>query len=250
MLSNQILGMRVDPLTFEETVGRILSWSAEHQSRVVCAADVHLAMRHRDEADFREILTQADLVTPDGMPLVWLLRRQGFPEQERVCGPDLTLELCRAAAGKGIPVGFYGGRPEVIEALVSRLRSQFPMLMVPYAYSPPFRPLTEEEDQAEIDAINKTGARLLFIGLGCPKQERWMATHKGRLPVVMLGVGAAFDFHAGTIKRAPRWIQRIGLEWLYRVGAEPKRLAKRALQYYPRFMWHVMIERGRRVGNR
>ncbi|GLH70656.1 UDP-N-acetyl-D-mannosaminuronic acid transferase [Geothrix rubra] len=250
MISNRILGMRVDPVTLEETINHILAWAVERQGRMVCAADVHLVMRHRDEADFRETMTQADLVTPDGMPLVWLLRRQGFPGQERVCGPDLTLELCGVAAEKEIPVGFYGGRPEVLQALVSNLRSQFPSLMVAYSYSPPFRPLTAAEDEAETIAINEAGVRLLFVGLGCPKQERWMAAHKGQISTVMLGVGAAFDFHAGSIRRAPSWVQRIGLEWLFRVGADPKRLAKRAFQYYPRFIWHVMTEGLKRTGNR
>jgi N-acetylglucosaminyldiphosphoundecaprenol N-acetyl-beta-D-mannosaminyltransferase len=205
-----------------------------------------MVMRHHEEVDFRETLAQADLVTPDGMPLVWLLRRQGFPAQERVCGPDMTIHLCRAAAEQGLKVGFYGGKPDVLEALVLRLRQQFPALLVAYAFSPPFRPMEGGEDQVQVDTIRAAGVQLLFVGLGCPKQERWIAAHKPSIRAVMLGVGAAFDFHAGAIKRAPSWIQRLGMEWLYRMGAEPRRLAKRAFQYFPLFVWRVAVKSLRR----
>jgi len=237
----RVLDLPVDALSMAEAVTRILAWARESRGRMVCAADVHMVMRHADEPEFRSVLAQADLVTPDGMPLVWLLRRQGHPRQERVCGPDLTLALCRSAEELGLKVGFYGGKPEVLQALVSRLRDRFPRLSVDYAFSPPFRPLEVEEDQAQVEAMRRAGLHLLFVGLGCPKQERWIAAHKAAIPAVMLGVGAAFDFHAGAIKRAPSWIQKLGMEWLYRMGAEPGRLAKRALQHYPRFVWAVAL---------
>lgn len=243
----KILGMAVHPVDMAAAIRAISGWALTRESRMVCAADVHMVMRHHDEADFRQVLAQADLVTPDGMPLVWLLRRQGFPTQERVCGPDLTLALCDLAAESGIRVGFYGGKPEVLAALTERLKLRFPNLDLAYAFSPPFRPLAEEEDRAQVAAIHAAGVQFLFVGLGCPKQERWIAQHKDRIQAVMLGVGAAFDFHAGAIKRAPTWIQRMGLEWLYRIGAEPGRLARRAASHYPRFLWLVGSSAFRRV---
>lgn len=242
--SSDVLGMLVHAVSLQQALAAVLNSARKGESRMVCAADVHMVMRHHDEADFREAMLQADLVTPDGMPLVWLLRRQGFKGQERVCGPDLTLELCAAAAAQGIPVGFYGSRPEVLEALVGRLMARFPELKVGYAYSPPFRLLTLEEDQAQVDAIRASGVRMLFVGLGCPKQERWMAEHKGRIQAVMLGVGAAFDFHAGTIKRAPKWMQRAGCEWLYRLWQEPRRIFMRIARYHTRFVWLILVRGG------
>jgi N-acetylglucosaminyldiphosphoundecaprenol N-acetyl-beta-D-mannosaminyltransferase len=243
----RVLELTVDGVTMAAALARILNWADQLEARMVCAADVHMVMRHHDDVAFRQVMTQADLVTPDGMPLVWLLRRHGFPQQERVCGPDLTLALCRAAESRGLRVGFYGGKPDVLAALCARLRAEFPRLRIEYSFSPPFRSLDAQEDQVQVEAIRQAGIRLLFVGLGCPKQERWMAAHKSRLDMVLLGVGAAFDFHAEAIKRAPSWVQKVGLEWLYRIGAEPRRLAKRALQHYPRFVWHVLFHpfRGR-----
>jgi len=166
-------------------------------------ATVHSVMEAWDDPGFRQVLNAADLVTPDGMPLVWMLRRLGYPDQQRVYGPDLTLHVCEAAAREGVPVGFYGGVPEALETMVSKLRRLFPGLVVAYAWSPPFRPLTPEEDAQVVREIVESGARVLFVGLGCPKQERWMGEHRGRVPAVMLGVGAAFDFHGGRVRQAP-----------------------------------------------
>lgn len=241
----EILRLKVNAIPLDDSARVILRWIESGESRMVCAADVHMVMRHHDEAEFREAMDKADLVTPDGMPLVWLLRHQGFKEQERVCGPDLTLELCQAAAAHGLPVGFYGGRPEVLEQLVARMQARFPALKVPYAFSPPFRPLESDEDEIQVKAMRESGIRMLFVGLGCPKQERWMAAHKGRVSAVMLGVGAAFDFHAGAIRRAPGWIQRIGCEWLFRLSQEPRRIAARLFRFHIRFLWLVLVGRGK-----
>jgi N-acetylglucosaminyldiphosphoundecaprenol N-acetyl-beta-D-mannosaminyltransferase len=235
--------MPVHAISMGQAVTTVMQFVSWHESRMVCAADVHMVMRHHDETGFRDVMASADLVTPDGMPLVWLLRRQGFPRQERVCGPDLTLALCQVAAEQGIPIGLYGGKEDVLEALTARLTSLFPGLRVVYSYSPPFRPLDEEEDRAQVEAIRKTGVRMLCIGLGCPKQERWMAAHKGRIPAVMLGVGAAFDFHSGKLPRAPRWMQRSGLEWLYRIAKDPVRIGNRVLRYHTRFVFYSISSR-------
>jgi N-acetylglucosaminyldiphosphoundecaprenol N-acetyl-beta-D-mannosaminyltransferase len=228
--------MRVDPTSYEEATEKVLAWAAAEESRYVCVANVHMVMEAHDDPSFRALVNAADLVTPDGMPLVWMLRKLGYPHQERVCGPELTSRVCAEAARRGAPVGFYGGHPEALKALVRNLSARFPGLRVVYAYSPPFRPLTPEEDERVTEEINASGARILFVGLGCPKQEWWMAEHKGRVRAVMLGVGAAFDFHAGRVRQAPVWMQRAGLEWLFRLVQEPRRLWRRYLKHNPRFL--------------
>jgi len=230
-----IIGMRIDATSYGDAVARILSWAAAAQSRYVCVATAHMVMEAYDSSEFRRAVNAADLVTPDGMPLVWLLRASGLHGQQRVYGPDLTIEVCRAAEATGAPVGFYGGRPEAINRLQCALRRQVPGLNIAYAFAPPFRPLTPEEDRGVVDAINASGTRILFVGLGCPKQELWMAGHKGAVRAAMVGVGAAFDFHAGLVKQAPRWLQAAGLEWAFRLLMEPRRLWRRYLKHNPRF---------------
>ncbi len=195
-----------------------------------------MVMEAYDDRAYRDLVNAADLVTPDGMPLVWMLRALGVCGQGRVYGPDLMIHVCQAASEQGVPVGFYGGHPETLPLLTTNLRARFPALHVAYAYSPPFRPLTEEEDAGVVEAINRSGARILFVGLGCPKQELWMAAHLGRIRAVMLGVGAAFDFHAGRVRQAPRWMQYAGLEWLFRLAMEPRRLWRRYARHNPRFV--------------
>ncbi|MGD9511499.1 MAG: WecB/TagA/CpsF family glycosyltransferase [Geminicoccaceae bacterium] len=183
----------------------------------------------RRDPEFAAILADADLVLPDGMPLVWMLRAFGLGRSERVAGPDLMLELCAAAAARGVPVGFYGGRQEVLQRCSERLLERVPHLRIVIALAPPFRPLSAKEEGRIRDEILASGARLLFVALGCPKQERWMHRHRSMLPLPMIGVGAAVDFHAGAVRRAPLWMQRVGLEWLYRLAAEPRRLWRRYL---------------------
>jgi N-acetylglucosaminyldiphosphoundecaprenol N-acetyl-beta-D-mannosaminyltransferase len=242
MAAPRILGMRVDPTSYEEATEKVLLWAAAGESRYVCVANVHMLMEAHDDPSLRALVNAADLVTPDGMPLVWMLRKLGHPHQERVCGPELTSRVCAEAARRGVPVGFYGGHPEALEALVRNLSARFPGLRVVYAYSPPFRPLTPEEDERVTEEINASGAQILFVGLGCPKQEWWMAEHKGRVRAVMLGVGAAFDFHAGRVRQAPVWMQRAGLEWLFRLVQEPRRLWRRYLKHNPRFLLLAFLQ--------
>lgn len=232
-----VLGMRVDAGNYAVLTERILGWArlSSTRPRYVCVANVHMTMEAFDSPRFKQIVNGADMVTSDGMPLVWMLRRLGLPLAERVYGPTLTLHVCKAAAANGVPVGFYGGSPEAVEELKAELVRRFPSLDIRYAYSPPFRELTQEEDARIVKEIGGSGAQILFVGLGCPKQERWMAAHKDLLPVVQLGVGAAFDFHAGKVKQAPAWMQDRGLEWLFRLAVEPRRLWKRYLYNNPRF---------------
>lgn len=237
-----ILGMRVDAISFQEATRLILEWAKAKESRYVCAANVHMVMESYDSLAFQRIINDADLVVPDGMPLAWGLRLLGIQGQERIYGPGLMLHVCEAAATEGIPVGFYGSRPDTLQELVSNLSKRFPALNIAYCYSPPFRPLTVEEDSDVIQQIVDSGARILFVGLGCPKQERWMAEHRGKIPAVMLGVGAAFDFHAGRIRQAPRWMQNIGLEWFFRLCMEPRRLWRRYLKHNPRFIFLFALQ--------
>lgn len=238
----RLLGSPVHATSHARAAARILDWAGRRESRMVCFADIHVLMRAFDAAGYRALLEGADLVCPDGMPLVWSLRRRGAPGQERVAGPDFTLTICRAARDAGIPIGIHGGRPEVVQALTRVLPARFPGLEIAYAASPPFRPLAREEEDAVVDEINASGARILLVGLGCPKQELWMAAHRGRVRTVMLGVGAAFDFHAGRVRRAPRIMQEAGLEWLFRLAMEPRRLWRRYAQHGPRFAALMSLE--------
>ena len=230
-----ILNMRVDTTSYQESTASIVAWAHAGESRYVCVANVHMVMEAYDHPDFRETVNAADLIVPDGMPLVWMLRRMGYSGQERVSGPDLMAYVLQGAAEQNIPVGFYGSTPSVLKRLQEQLKHRFPALKIAYAYSPPFRVLTSQEKAQIVKDINASGTRILFVALGCPKQERWMAAHRGQIQAVMIGVGAAFDFHAGAKPRAPRWMQNIGLEWLFRLVTEPRRLWRRYLQHNPRF---------------
>lgn len=177
---------------------------------------------------FRALLNGADVNATDGMPLVWALRSFGYRGQQRVYGPNLTLAICRQAAELGHPIFLYGGRDEILEILQRNLKGMFPKLQIAGAYAPPFRPLTAEEDRSVTEQIRESGAKIVFVGIGTPKQDRWMAEHADELPgLVMFAVGAAFDFHAGRVKQAPAWMQRSGLEWFFRLLMEPRRLWKR-----------------------
>jgi N-acetylglucosaminyldiphosphoundecaprenol N-acetyl-beta-D-mannosaminyltransferase len=232
----RILGMRVDATSYQHATSEVLRWGSRGESRYVCVATVNNVIEAYDDPAYQRVMDDADLVTPDGVPLVWALRLLGIAGATRVYGPDLTPMLCEQAAALGVPVGFYGSAPEVLEDLTANLVRRYPGLRVVYAYSPPFRPLTPAEDERVADSINRSGARLLFVGLGAPKQERWMAAHRGRVGAVMLGVGAAFDFLAGRKRQAPAILQRLGLEWLFRLLSEPRRLWRRYLYRNPRFV--------------
>ena len=231
-----ILGVRVYTTNYVLATKQVLQWALEGERRFVCAANVHMLMEAWDDPDFRQTINLANMVSPDGMPLVWLLRLKGHKHQKRVYGPTLMLHILKMAAIENISVGFYGGSPVVLENLVYRMQAKFPNLKIMFSHSPPFRDVIREENIEIISKINNSGTRILFIGLGCPKQERWMAKHRNRIAAVMLGVGAAFDFHASAISQSPEWLQKIGLEWLFRLIQEPGRLWKRYLYQNPRFV--------------
>jgi N-acetylglucosaminyldiphosphoundecaprenol N-acetyl-beta-D-mannosaminyltransferase len=222
-----VLDSHIDAITWEDVLSRIVSWGSQHQSRYVTLCNVHSLVTATQCPSFNGVIGHADLALPDGAPVAWALRREGFPQQQRINGPDLTWRYLEVAEKIGQRVFFYGSSEDTLAKLEERIKKQFPKLHIAGMVSPPFRNLSPEEDQAYVDQINQSGAHVLFVGLGCPKQEAWMAAHRGRIQAVMLGVGAAFDYHAGTIERAPKWMQKIGMEWLHRLCSEPRRLAKR-----------------------
>ncbi|MBL8315092.1 MAG: WecB/TagA/CpsF family glycosyltransferase [Rubrivivax sp.] len=224
-----VLHAPIDAISCEGAVARIASWAAAGASRVVCICNAHSVVTAEQDAGFLRAIVSADMATPDGAPVAWMLRRQGVTGQSRVSGPDLMLDYCAYATRVGEPIFLYGSTEQTLQALRERLGQRWPGLQIAGALSPPFRPLSEAEDSAIVAAINASGARTVWVSLGCPKQELWMQAHRGRVQAVMVGVGAAFDFHAGTLARAPRWMQDHGLEWLHRLGTEPARLWRRYL---------------------
>ncbi len=224
-----VLGIPVDLLTWDSAIERILNWASRRESRVVCVCDVHSLMHTFGDAVHAEAIRSADMVTPDGAPVAWVLRRKGHVAQHRVNGPDLMWMCCHRAAETGTPMFLYGSTPTTLLCLEQKLYLTFPNINIVGAISPPFRKLSAEEDAAIVERINASGARIVWVGLGCPKQEAWMQSHLHRVHAVMIGVGAALDFHAGVVKRAPIWMQRFGLEWMHRIVQDPRRLAKRYL---------------------
>jgi N-acetylglucosaminyldiphosphoundecaprenol N-acetyl-beta-D-mannosaminyltransferase len=232
----KIISSNVNQTTYEVVTKQVVEWAQIEVSKYICAANVHMLMKAWDDDTFWRVVNDADLVTPDGMPLVWVLRLKGCRNQQRVYGPTLMLHVLEMSARENVPVGFFGGKPEVLDSLVERMKAKYSELNVMYSYSPPFRSLTQVEDEQITGDIRRSGAKILFVALGCPKQERWMAAHRDLFSAVMVGVGAAFDFHAGVIKQAPVWVQKAGLEWLFRFFQEPRRLWKRYLIQNPRFV--------------
>jgi N-acetylglucosaminyldiphosphoundecaprenol N-acetyl-beta-D-mannosaminyltransferase len=241
-VSRQVLGMRVDATSYGDASRRVARWAREGRSAYVCVATVHMVMEAFDSSAFLRTVNGADLVTPDGRPLVWALRSLGVKDATQVRGTDLTTHVVERAAREGLPIGLYGGTPDLLERFVGILERRYPGVRVVCRIAPPFRPLTPEEDEAVIEEILSSGARILFVGIGCPKQERWMEAHKERIPAVMLGVGAAFDFHTGRVRQAPGWMQVAGLEWLFRLLMDPKRLWKRYARHNPRFVALFLLQ--------
>jgi N-acetylglucosaminyldiphosphoundecaprenol N-acetyl-beta-D-mannosaminyltransferase len=232
-----VIDINVNETSYDLATRQIAVWARTGESRYVCVANVHMLMEAYDSPEFASIVNRADLVTPDGVPLVWMMRAKGQREQTRVYGPTLMLHVLGSAAHGNLPVGFYGSRPEVLNTLIKQMLARYENLNVVFSSSPSFDTISPEEDATVINNINQSGAKILFVGLGCPKQEIWMAKHRDRVKAVMLGVGAAFDFHAGFKPQAPIWLQRLGLEWLFRLFTEPRRLWKRYLYQNPRFLF-------------
>jgi N-acetylglucosaminyldiphosphoundecaprenol N-acetyl-beta-D-mannosaminyltransferase len=232
-----ILGVGVSPINVDQAVEEIEGWIAERCSHYVCITNIHGIVESQRDNGLRQIHNGAGLVTPDGMPLVWASHLLGFRGVERVYGPDLVLALCERSAGRGYRHYFFGGATGVAGRLAGRLQQRFPGLAVAGAYAPPFHPLTAEEDEQIVQTINEAHPDVVWVGLSTPKQERWMAAHVGRVnAAALIGVGAAFDFLSGSKRQAPRWMQRSGLEWLFRVATEPRRLWRRYATNIPTFL--------------
>jgi N-acetylglucosaminyldiphosphoundecaprenol N-acetyl-beta-D-mannosaminyltransferase len=232
-----IVGVPVSAINMTEAVDHLASWIGKPQSQYVCVADVHSVMVARANPAHMTSMRGAAMITPDGMPLVWVGRLLGRP-MSRVCGPDLLSAVCAASETRGWRHYFYGGAPGVVDKLRAELNAKYPKLKVAGSHTPPFRRLSAEEDATVVNAIADAKPDVVWVGLGCPKQEQWMADHVERLTgVTLIGIGAAFDFHTGRIERAPLWMQRNGLEWLFRLISEPRRLWRRYLVLAPQFIW-------------
>ncbi|MGH6675126.1 MAG: WecB/TagA/CpsF family glycosyltransferase [Xanthobacteraceae bacterium] len=225
-----ILGVGVMSMDMARVVATLDRWRDEGRRHYVCCVCVDGIVTAQRDEEIRRTLNHAGLAIQDGMPLVWWSRAAGYGEARRVTAPDLVDAMCALGAERGHRHFFYGATPEVLERMVARLSGRFPGLIVAGHRAPPFRPVTEEEDAADVAAINAAQPDYVWVGMGMPKQEKWMASHVGRISATaLLGVGAAFDWHAGTKPRAPVWMQRSGLEWLFRLAREPRRLARRYL---------------------
>ncbi len=224
-----VLGAKISQLSWAEALTQIMEWGVRHESRYICICNVHSVVTAKRNFEFQAIINNADMATPDGAPIAWVLSHLGKVAQERINGPDLMWRYLKLAEEHGQRPFFYGSTDDTLRKLSLEIRKNFPRLDIAGTYSPPFRTLSTQETQAEVEMMNQSGANVVFIGLGCPKQEHWMAAHCGSVNAVMIGVGAAFDYHAGTLKRAPLSWQRHGFEWLYRLLSEPRRLFARYL---------------------
>lgn len=240
-----ILKTNINVINMADTVDFIDEHMDELRGDYICISNVHTTVMAYHDEKYRKVQNEAAMALPDGKPLSIVSKMRGFHSAERVPGPDLMPELFRLSEKKGYSHFFYGSTQDTLDKLREAVLKEYPMLNIAGMYSPPFRKMTDEEDQEIIDKINKTHADFIWVGLGAPKQEFWMAEHRGKVCGLMLGVGAGFDFHAGTVKRAPRWMQEWCLEWLYRLLQDPKRLIKRYADTNLSFIYHVFRENGR-----
>ncbi len=232
----QVINSNIHTTSYEDAGEKIIRWARERVSCYVIAANVHVVMSAFWDKSYQMIVNNAALVTPDGMPLVWALRLLGIKGQQRVYGPDLMLACCDRAQQAQFPIYLYGGTKIMLEKLEQNLKQWYPNLIIAGSHAPPFRLLTTAEKEADIHRINESGSGIIFIALGCPKQEQWMAQQVNKVKGVMIGVGAAFAFHSGETSQAPRWLMKLGLEWFYRFAIEPRRLWRRYLINNPVFL--------------
>ena len=227
----------------EEAVLHVVRHIKELSGKYICFSNVHTVVMAKENKEYCEVLNGAAFVFADGTPIAQRQQKSGYEYAERIAGPDFMEHMFRATADGSLSHYFYGASQETLDILDKSLRKKYPDMVIKGMYSPPFRKLTEEEDQADIDRINEANADIVWIGLGAPKQEKWMQMHRDKIHGVMMGVGAGFDIHAGTIKRAPKWIQRIGFEWLYRLFQDPKRLIRRYFVTNIKYFWYSLMER-------
>lgn len=236
-----ILGVGVSAIDIDDLLRIVDSWIDQGERQYVCVTSVHGIIESQNDFILKKIHNNAGLVTPDGMPLVWLSWLKGFKNVTRVYGPDLMLALCEHSISRGYRHFFYGAAPGIPEQLSAIFQQRFKGIKIVGTFSPPFRRLTNTESENIINQINNTRPDIVWVGLSTPKQELWMAEHRNRLSApVLIGVGAAFDFHSGSKVQAPRWLQPLGIEWLFRMFMEPKRLWKRYMYNNPKFIWLVL----------
>lgn len=237
MLTQNVTGFPVSALSFDGQVSAIMTWARARLSRVVCVSNVHMLMEGHWNESFANVLRKADLLTPDGMPLVWMTSLMKGKHQDRVAGMELMLALCVKAQAMNVSLFLFGSTHEVLGQIRAQMAEDFPELQTVGMVSPPFRPLSEAENSAIAAQINESGAGLVFVSLGCPKQERWMSENSANIEATLVGLGGAFPVYAGNKEWAPSWVRRNGLEWCYRLKQDPRRLWKRYASTIPPFMW-------------
>lgn len=238
----KIIGVPISAVNMESCLENIFTNLEQIKGDYICVSNVHTTVMAHDNPEYMKVQSESYMSVPDGKPLS-VVGRKTYPEMDRVTGPDLMRMIFEQSAEKKYRHYFYGSTDETLEKLKSKLFEKYPDIRIAGMYSPPFRPMTEEEDEKIIEEINKTNPDFVWIGLGAPKQENWMASHKGKINGLMVGVGAGFDYHADNIKRAPRWMQNVGLEWMYRLLQDPKRLLKRYLMTNTKFIWCLITGR-------
>lgn len=235
--TQDVVGFSVCALSLEQHIDTILDWADARLSKVVCVANVHMLMEGHWHRDFARVLVKADMLTPDGMPLVWMVSWLRLRWQDRVAGMDLFLGLCKRAKERNVSLFFVGSTPDILASVRHRLEQEFPRVKIAGIADYPFRALRPDEDDALVKQINRSGAGIVLVSLGCPKQERWMAEHRDRINAVMIGLGGAFPVFSGQVRWAPPLIRQLGLEWLYRLYQEPRRLWRRYATTIPPFVF-------------
>jgi N-acetylglucosaminyldiphosphoundecaprenol N-acetyl-beta-D-mannosaminyltransferase len=238
-----VLGVGISAINLEVTINKIAEWIDNRKCQYVNVCTVHTIMECYRNPVLRQIINSSGMATPDGMPLVWLCGYYGFKNASRVYGPDLMLDLCEYSVLKGYRHFFYGGNEGVADQLSTVLKNRYPGLQIVGSYSPPYRDVGYIEETSIIESINNTSPDIIWVGLGTPKQDFWVAQHREQLKApVLIAVGAAFDFHTGRVRQAPKWLQQSGLEWLFRLLSEPRRLAYRYMVYNPLFVMHTILQ--------
>ncbi len=236
-MKKQLISIDITTGSYTSFIDRLIDLAQSGKSSYVCVANVHMLVEAYNDTSFADVVNNADIVTPDGMPLTWGLKIIHNLTQDRVAGMDLLPNLLSATSKKNMPVFFYGGTQGMLDQTELFIKQNFPFLNVAGMISPPFRKLSHEEEEEIIEKINSSGAQMIFVALGCPKQEKWMASMKGRIQATMIGIGGALPVMVGMQKRAPEWMQKASLEWLYRLSQEPQRLFKRYAVTNTTYLW-------------
>ena len=239
----EILGVKIAAIDMQWLINYLQENIDKLSGDYICVSNVHTTVTAYEDETYMKVQNGGIMAIPDGGPLSSVGRRRGYKKMQRTTGPSLMEEIFKISPEKEYRHYFYGATEETLDKLQKVLQEAYPGIQIAGMYSPPFRPLTQDEDRVVVEQINRTNSDFIWIGLGAPKQEKWMAEHQGKVNGLMIGVGAGFDYHAGNINRAPNWMQRCNLEWLYRLMQDPKRLLKRYWYTNTRFIWHIWIKR-------